>query len=58
MKIFNTIKNAVLRTKLYKVQSFLDYSAGEKVKIIRQAVKESNRMQKELTERYDRQFAS
>ena len=58
MKIFKTVKQAILRTKLYRVHSFFDYSADEKAKIIRQAVRKSNEMQSEIMDRYDRQFAA
>ncbi len=58
MKIFKAIKRTILRTKLDKVDSFLDYSASEKAKIISHAVRESNKMQKELVEKYDGQFAA
>lgn len=58
MKTFKTIKQTILGTKLYKVHSFFDYPAGEKTKLIKQAVRESNKMQEELLNRYDRQFAA
>ena len=58
MRIFKIIKGALLGTKLDKVHSFFDYSASEKAKIIREAVRESNKMQKELVDRYNRQFAT
>lgn len=55
--MIKNIKKVFLKTKLAKVHSFFDYSAGEKTKIIRRAVKESNKMQKDLVEEYDRQFS-
>ena len=57
MKIIKTIKNSLSGTKTVKVHSFSDYSAKEKVKIIRKATREANKIQKELTERYERRFA-
>lgn len=58
MKIIKKLKNSLLKTDLMIIHNFSDYPAEEKTKIIRSAVKESNKMQKELTEKYNRQFAS
>lgn len=57
-RLLKNIKQIILNTKYAKVHSFFDYSAKEKAKIIRQAVKESNKMQKDLVEEYDRNFSA
>lgn len=58
MKILKKVKHTIFGTKQETVRSFFDYSASEKAKIIRQAVNESNKMQKELVEKYEMQFAA
>lgn len=51
------ITHYLLGKKANKVDNFSDYSASEKTKIIRKAARESNRMQKELSEKYSKHFA-
>lgn len=57
MKILKKLQHTFLKTKLITVHNFRDYKAEEKAKIIRKATKDSNKMQRELADKYNRQFA-
>jgi hypothetical protein len=52
MKILHTL----FRNKAAKGKSFFDYSSREKKRIINEAARESNRQQKELVEKYKRNY--
>ena len=44
--------------KLHKVESFYDFSASEKAKIIKNAARESNRLQRKMVDNYFNQIAA
>ena len=53
--LFNQIKQkkqSVLKKSSSDKSNFLDYSAKERLKILEKSAKESNKMQRELVDRY------
>ena len=50
--IFNQKKQSVLKKSLSDKSNFLDYSAKERLEILEKSAKESNKMQRELVDRY------
>lgn len=46
----------ILGKKEAKGKSFFDYPAGEKKKIVKEAAKESNRLQLELVRKYNKNY--
>lgn len=52
MKILHTL----FGNKAAKGKSFFDYSSRDKKKIIKEAAKESNRLQRELVKKYDKNY--
>ena len=47
----------ILGKKPTKAKSFFDYPSGEKKKIIKEAAKESNRLQLELVKKYNKNYS-
>lgn len=50
--------NIFKKKKLVVAPSFFDYSSEEKKQIVKKAVDEANKMQKDLMKRYDSRIAS
>lgn len=50
------ILNKIFSSKTVKGKSFFDYSSREKKKIVKEAARESNRLQLELAKKYNKNY--
>lgn len=50
------ILHKIFGNKAVKGKSFFDYPSGEKKKIVKEAARESNRLQLELVKKYDKNY--
>lgn len=51
------ILHKIFGNKAAKGKSFFDYSSREKKKIVKEAAKESNRLQLELAKKYNKNYS-